>query len=757
MVYCESCGAANETITEKCFVCLQPFVDTEELESVSEQISADTESEHTPTLLQGRYQLLKEVGTGGFGAVYKAIDTQFDNRIVAIKEIRLQGLKPNEIIDATDTFNREVNILTDLRHPNLPRVYNHFTSPEHWYLVMDFIDGQTLETYLDTRGGRLPLDEIFTLGIQICTVLDYLHTRQPAIIFRDLKPTNIMITSNRQIYLIDFGAARYFKAGRTKDTIAFGSPGYAAPEQYGKAQTTARSDIYSLGATLHEALTGKDPAEDPFHFAPIHSTGKTIPPDLDALIQRMVDMDMSKRPTSAVAIKAELWRISTQHTQRLYAQPAAPSSLPPYRPNFGVGQPPPAAWAQSAPSVQQAQIQLGFTPTPVPRKHLFSRRAATSMIILGIASVALLENVRTLWPSSYGQSQGPEPETGSMMPSPSFDVVQQGSFTYHTNKVTSLSWSPQGDTIASGSLDKTLRVWNQDFQGIDTIHAMPTGVQAVGWSPDGAYIAAASAGKTGDLQIWNASAKGGDKPSFTASYPSSGTINALAWSPLTQPDGYSIAIGSDDGKVRVINEGASLSNGTTTTYNGPKGPLLSLAWSPDGNYLAGGSADTTVQIWQPTDLNGSSTSDPAFVFAQHSDRVTALTWTPKQNAIISGSTDMSVQVWDINNNTNILQLYKMSSPVSALAVSSYNILAIGTEDGTVTLYNLFGSDQPIATIEENNQAIRSIAWSPDGSSLVIGGDNRQANIWNLKEQYSNYQQGGGPNRGGPGHRHQWGG
>ncbi|HEY5003336.1 MAG TPA: serine/threonine-protein kinase, partial [Ktedonobacteraceae bacterium] len=732
------------------------FVDTEELEIVSAQTSADTESENneneqTTTLLQGRYQLLKEVGTGGFGAVYKAIDTQFDNRIVAIKEIRLQGLKPNEIIDATDTFNREVNILTDLRHPNLPRVYDHFTSPEHWYLVMDFIDGQTLETYLDTRGGRLPLDEVFTLGIQICTVLDYLHTRQPAIIFRDLKPTNVMITSNRQVFLIDFGAARYFKAGRTKDTIAFGSPGYAAPEQYGKAQTTARSDIYSLGATLHEALTGKDPAEDPFHFAPIHITGKTIPPDMDALIQRMVEMDMSKRPTSAAAIKVELWRISTQHTQRLYAQPAASSSMPPYRPNFGVGQPPPAAWAQSAPSVQQAQIQLGFTPTPAPRKHVFSRRAATSMIILGIASVALLENVRTLWPSSYGQNQDPVPQPGPMMQGPSFDVVQQTSFTYHTNSVTALDWSPQSNYIASGSLDKTLRVWKQNFDGTETIHTMPADVKAVGWSPDGSYIAATSAGKTGELLIWGALASGGDKPTLAASYPSSGTINALAWSPLTQPDGYSIAIGSDDGKVRVINEGASLANGQVTTYTGPKGPLLSLAWSPDGNYLAGGSADTTVQIWQPTDLNGSSTSSPAFVFPKHTDRVTALAWTSNQNAIISGSADMSVQVWDINNDINILQSYMMSSPVSALAVSSQNILAVGTEDGTVTLYNLFGSDQPIATIGENNQATRSIAWSPDGSSLVIGGDDRRATIWNLREQYSNWQ-GGGPN-----HHRQWGG
>src|SRR5438552_1880759 len=374
MVYCESCGAANETVTEKCFVCQKPVVNTEELKTVTVQSSADTDyankntEQNMPTLLQGRYQILKEVGTGGFGAVYKAVDTKFDNRTVAIKEIRLQGLKPNEIIDATDTFNREVNILSDLRHPNLPRIYNHFTSPEHWYLVMDFIDGQTLETYLDVRGGRLPLGEAFTLGTQICTVLEYLHTRQPAIIFRDLKPTNIMITSSKQIYLIDFGAARFFKAGRTKDTIAFGSPGYAAPEQYGKAQTTPRSDLYSLGATLHEALSGKDPAEDPFHFAPIQVSGQIIPPDLEALILRMVDMDMSKRPTSAAAVKAELWRISMQHTHRLYALPTAPYGMPPYRPTFGVGQPPPADWSRSAPSVQQALIQLGFTPTPLPRK-----------------------------------------------------------------------------------------------------------------------------------------------------------------------------------------------------------------------------------------------------------------------------------------------------------------------------------------------------------------------------------------------------
>ncbi len=750
MVYCESCGAANETVTEKCFVCQQPVVDTEELEIVTTQSLANAENgnrneeKNTPTLLQGRYQLVKEVGTGGFGAVYKAIDTKFDNRTVAIKEIQLQGLKPNEIIDATDTFNREVNILSDLRHPNLPRVYDHFTSPEHWYLVMDFIDGQTLETYLDSRSGRLPLDEVFTLGIQICTVLDYLHTRQPAIIFRDLKPTNVMITSNKQVYLIDFGAARYFKAGRTKDTIAFGSPGYAAPEQYGKAQTTARSDIYSLGATLHEALTGKDPAEDPFHFSFVRAAGLTIPTDLEALILRMVEMDMSKRPTSAAVVKAELWRISTQHTQRLYALPTTPYGIPPYRATFGVGQPPPAAWSKSAPSVQQAQIQLGFTPTPLPRKRGFSRRAVTSMIILGIASVAFLENARSLLVSPpYMQNgmQGPAPE--QIMPSYTFK--QQVIFPYHQNTVTSLDWSPDGYTIASGSLDKTLRIWNADFNGLETIHSMPDGVRTVGWSPDGYNIAAASGGKTGELLIWKTSAIAGDKPILTFSKPASGAINALAWSPSTQPNTY-VAIGSDDGNVRVIDISTSATNNVAATYKAHKKPVVSLAWSPNGDYLATGSADTTVYI-QPISFNNSPPSDSTIVFSQHTGSVTALTWTPDQNYVISGGTDMQVLIWDLNGQ--VAQSYPTTAPVTALALSSQNLLAVGTEDGTVSMYNLNNTNDTNASpniLPGNGKAIRSIAWSPDGTFFVAGGDDKQAIIWSPVEENPAPWQGGDQRR-----------
>src|SRR5260370_15547067 len=186
-----------------------------------------------------------------------------------MKEMKLSALNAQEAIEDTGAFNREVLLLSDLTQPNLPRIYDHFTDREHWYLVTDFIEGETLEQYLHrTRSGRLPLKEVLDIGIQLCTVFDYLHTREPSIIFRDLKPANVMRTSAGHLYLIDFGIARHFKPGQPRDTIPLGSPGYAAPEQYGKAQTTPRADIYSLGALLHQLLTGNDPAQNPFRFSP---------------------------------------------------------------------------------------------------------------------------------------------------------------------------------------------------------------------------------------------------------------------------------------------------------------------------------------------------------------------------------------------------------------------------------------------------------------------------------------------------------
>jgi len=274
------------------------------------------------TLFQERYFIMSKVGAGGFGSVYKAMDRQSGDRLVAIKEVRLLGLHPQAMIEATSAFQREVSVLSHLDHPHLPRLYEHFQTPGHWYLIMDFIAGETLEEYQSKAPNRrLLLSEVLNIGIQLCTVLHYLHSQQPAIVFRDLKPANIMRTSTGQLYLIDFGIARYFKPGQAKDTVALGSPGYAAPEQYGKAQTTPRADIYSLGAVLHQLLTTRDPSEAPFRFLPLRTKSPQSHSDpgslsmsmvdvlvskLERLIASMLEMDVNKRPPDIAYVQQEL-------------------------------------------------------------------------------------------------------------------------------------------------------------------------------------------------------------------------------------------------------------------------------------------------------------------------------------------------------------------------------------------------------------------------------------------------------------------
>ncbi len=276
------------------------------------------------TLFRNRYFIMSQVGAGGFGSVYKARDIQNGDRLVAIKEVSLLGLHPQAMIEATAAFQREVSVLSHLDHPNLPRLYEYFQDPGHWYLVMDFIAGETLEEYQSkVPNKRLLLSEVLDIGLQLCRVLAYLHSQQPPIVFRDLKPANIMRNHTGQLYLIDFGIARYFKPGQTRDTVALGSPGYAAPEQYGKAQTTPRADIYSLGAVLHQFLTARDPSEAPFRFLPLRPTSHSDPGSLttsmvdvlvhklEILIASMLDMDVNKRPLDVACVKQELHVMST--------------------------------------------------------------------------------------------------------------------------------------------------------------------------------------------------------------------------------------------------------------------------------------------------------------------------------------------------------------------------------------------------------------------------------------------------------------
>jgi serine/threonine protein kinase len=305
---CAACGTANPMASVLCWACgKQLFVS-------STTVSVSSAPPLLPSPLEGllkqRYRVLSIVGKGGMGTVSIGKDLHMGNRLVAIKEMTLNSLSPQASIKAVYNFQREALLLATLQHPNLPSIYDHFEERKHWYFVMSFIQGQTLTEYLRTQKGRLKEEEVIEIGIVLCGVLTYLHTHEPPIIFRDLKPANIMRTEDGHLYLIDFGIARFFKEGQMKDTTVYGSSGYTPPEQYGRAQTTPRSDIYSLGATLYYLLSGYDPANNPFRLPPIQSLVPATSSSLASLIGQMLDFDERKRPQSAEAVKWNLQTIS---------------------------------------------------------------------------------------------------------------------------------------------------------------------------------------------------------------------------------------------------------------------------------------------------------------------------------------------------------------------------------------------------------------------------------------------------------------
>ena len=271
---CPNCGTLNvatDTYCSNCGFALNTAMNTGTI--VSGQNAATLASfpgrRSTGTLASGdilgsRYRVLRLIGKGGFGAVYQANDDRFQGqRRVAIKEMSDAHLSQTERARAIANFQQEANILVPLKHPNLPDVSDFLEEGGKAYMVMEFIDGQTLEDVQDQAGA--PLDEklVMDWALQLCDVLDYLHNQPHPIIFRDLKPPNIMVTRTNQIKLIDFGIARLFKTSSAKDTETLGSQGYAPLEQYGRGQSDGRSDIYALGATLYDLLTNSVPVPSP--------------------------------------------------------------------------------------------------------------------------------------------------------------------------------------------------------------------------------------------------------------------------------------------------------------------------------------------------------------------------------------------------------------------------------------------------------------------------------------------------------------
>ncbi len=280
--------------------------------------------------LKSRYRIVKLLSQGGFGAVYRAWDINME-RPLALKE----NLDTSP--EAQIQFKNEAQILFDLTHPNLPKVIDHFINKgQGQYLVMEYIDGEDLQTMLDRLGGPLPENQTLYWFKQVCEALIFLHSQKPPIIHRDIKPANIKITSSGKAILVDFGIAKIFDLNlRTTVGARAVTPGYSPHEQYGHGKTDIRTDIYALGATLYTLLTGQVPVESinrviKDSLIPPQEINPTISPGLARAITQAMQMDPDQRP---ISIKSMLYTINAPATVLSNRRSSQSSSTQPIFPS----------------------------------------------------------------------------------------------------------------------------------------------------------------------------------------------------------------------------------------------------------------------------------------------------------------------------------------------------------------------------------------------------------------------------------------
>lgn len=282
------------------------------------------------SLVDGKYRILRKVGQGGMSVVYMAVNERA-NKTWAIKEIRKDGTQNYEVVK--QGLIVETDMLKRLNHPHLPSIIDVIDGDGSFLIVMDFIEGKTLNEVLKEYGAQ-PQESVMDWAKQLCDVLGYLHSRRPAIIYRDMKPSNVMLKPDGNVVLFDFGTAREYKSQNLEDTVCLGTRGYAAPEQYGgHGQTDARTDIYCLGSTMYHLLTGHNPSEPPYEMYPIRHWNPGLSAGLEAIILKCTQKNPMDRYQSCAELLYALdhyWETDAAYRkkQRLnFKKFAVPASL----------------------------------------------------------------------------------------------------------------------------------------------------------------------------------------------------------------------------------------------------------------------------------------------------------------------------------------------------------------------------------------------------------------------------------------------
>jgi serine/threonine protein kinase len=616
----------------------------------------------------GNYQLLRTLAEGGFAEVYLGEHIHLGIN-AAIKVLHAQ-LTSEDL----KQFREEARSIARLRHPHIVTIFDFDVNGDAPFLVMEYAPHGTLRQR-HPRGSRLSPITVLSYLRQITGALQYAHDQR--LVHRDVKPENMLIGERGEILLSDFGIAVVASA-TTRDVV--GTPAYMAPEQI-EGKPSPASDQYALGIVVYEWLCGTYPFRGTFGEITAKHLNMPPPsiceqvPDLPPGIEQVVQKSLAKKSDERYA--------SVQDFANAFEAAALPHPL--HLPEINTTSKPVLS-PQSFYLDQTIPVHVPVTATRAatkPEKTL-KRLPSRRSVLLGLTALATTAVAGTgvSWLAHLSSITHARPKVPSPTPTsiPTPTPVPAGtllrSYYGHFGYVYTVSWSPDGTNIASGSEDHTVHLWKAST-GTDILftYSHQDAVHAVAWSPDGTLIASASSDRM--VQVWKAV----DESSVYIYTNHNGGVRAAVWS----PDGTLIASGSSDATVQVWK---AVDGSGAIIYSGHTDIVNTVAWSPDGTLIASGSNDKTVQIWKASDGTN------VLTYSGHTDVVNAVAWSPDGTRIASGSADKTVQIWKASDGTNVLTYSNHSDAVNAVAWTPVRgqvmpdgiLIASGSNDKTVQVW-----------------------------------------------------------------------
>jgi serine/threonine protein kinase len=669
--------------------------------------------------LAGRYLLEEQLGRGGMGEVWRAVDQRL-HRPVAVKVLSNPRHSSHPSPWQTERFRREALITAGLQHPGIAVVHDADQHGDQWFIVMELLHGQDLAAVLaGTPDRRLPIEQVISLGVQIAQALAAAHGR--GVIHRDLKPANLFLTDGGQVKICDFGIASAADATSplTAEGQRLGTPHYMSPEQWQGEQVDARSDLYSFGCVLHALLTGRPPFTANEIAVVMHHHLQTPPPrpgasraevpeKLDELVVRLLAKDPSNRPPSADTVTAALAAIrEPTHGPPTTREDQDPRIRDRSRRSFvlaGLGV---AAVAVPVASVLRS-LSSGVSGGHRPGGHVTpGRDTARSTSIRPGAPMTLLDGRNGVRSVTFSPD-------GKILASASDDGVAR-------------LWEVATKTLVKTFTHKVVNPWPKPLAQVIKFNSEFPATLSVAFSPDGASLAVGNG--DGTVSLWNV-ATGTDA---TLPYLHPVLWNTSLSCVAFNPAGGTLASTYDAPTVRVWNLTTQTSSAALTTGDGHGRWVQSLAFSPSGGILATASgngnpgntsSDGLLQLWD------ASSHTKIGNLAHTNTDVQSLTFSTDGKTLANLRNDGTITLWDVTARTSTATLTGPGSGVTCIASGPDATLASGSDDGTITLWDITSRKSITVLSSGTNTKIHSVAFSPDGKTVASAG--RNLTVWTIR-------------------------